>query len=207
MAGRQPTGITAGNAIEALQSRAQGRFTTIGRNINKTFVELFYAISCCVQDFDQPHDQNYDQKPLTLINEDADPADPSKKYVPYDPRQTQGIDFRTEVTRQMSLQDAAQLLNQAALLDKNGIPGMGELMLSYADDPSLKYKYKRIVEQFKQEQQASMQQQAQMQADQQRREQVGQITQKVVDAKMQAAQPNPSNQSRNENGTGKQSGK
>ncbi len=199
LAGRKPEGVTAGYAITALQNRAKGRFSTIGRNINKTFVELFYGIACCVQDFDQPYDQNYDQKPITLINDEADPNKIDEKYVQYDPRATKEVDFRSEVTRQMSVEEAATFLSEAANLDKNGIPGMGELMLSYADDPSLKYRYQELIATAKAEAQAAAEAQAKMESDKQRRVQVGKITEKVVEAKLQAGKP----QGSTSNNTGK----
>ena len=192
LAGRKPEGVTAGYAITALQNRAKGRFTTIGKNINKTFVEVYYGIACCVQDFDTYYDQGYEEKPMTLISDDADPSDPAAKYMKYDPRMTAEMDFRTEVTRQMSLEEAGTLLNNAANLDKTGIPGMGELMLSYADDPSLRYKYIKLIQQAKAEAQAAAEQQMKAEADKQRREQVGKLTEKVVDAKLNAGRPNGS---------------
>ena len=202
-AGRQPTGITAMGAIQALQNRAKCKFATIGRNINTMFVQVYYAIACCCQDFDSEYDAEYNQSKMTLINDEYDPRDPNTRYLPYDPRQTRGIAFRTEPTHQLSLQDVYQIMSSVAELDKNGIPGMGGIVLSYADDPSLKYEYERIIQEAEAKAQATMQAQQEAEAAAQRREIGGRITEKVVDAVSQSSKPQ--NERENSNGKAKNS--
>jgi len=145
VAGRQPGGVTAGNAIQALQSKASGRFIKLSKQINNGYVDIYKIVAYCVLQFDSLYDE-----PITLRNDEVD-SESKDKYVQYDPQENDpDLEFKVEVSRKLTQQEVFTLLELAARLEVDGgIPGLGELAMGYTDDKNFYNKYIQIVEEFK----------------------------------------------------------
>jgi len=142
--GRPPPGVTSGIAIDKLSSWASGRFVFVSQNINACFIKIYFALACMVQDLAEIKVE----KPGELVNYDKTPESPDR-YVNYDPGEVVDVNFKVEATRQLTLENAIQLLSAAADLDSKGIPGMGALALSYSDDKGLMNSYTTLVDEAK----------------------------------------------------------
>ena len=139
MAGRNPGG-DSGVAIAQLQTKAQGRFYTIAKNINGGCRKAYAHVALCAQDFDSKYGE-----PIWLINEESEHDKPDSRYVKYDPAETEGIKFKIEIGRKLSAQEVMIALQGAAQMESvTGIPGMGELILEHLEERKLLLSWRQL---------------------------------------------------------------
>ena len=153
IAGRRPTGVTSGTAIEQLQEKADNKFIFIARSINTAFVKAYYALAACIQDFE-------DEK-VFMPKDMEEEVEPEDQFEEFDPEQVKGVAFRVETTRQMKQSTVIQLLQVAAQLDQ-AVPGAGTVVLDYADDKRLKHLYRKILDENRKQAEAAAKQQKEL---------------------------------------------
>ncbi len=161
LAGRRPSSITSGAAIQTLQTKASDRFILVARGINVAFVKTYEALAYSIQDFDKDS--------LFIPVEDASPElTPEEQFVLHDPKEVAGIAFRVKYTKKLKREEVIQLLQVAAQIDSQapGL-GLGGIALDAFEDKSLRNQYKENQKELIEAQQAQAQAQQQAALEQQ----------------------------------------